>query len=194
VINFRGICPSCNRLSLVSLNTPCPNVFNDGRICGYALTTDVASGNRTYRAKQDKHTRPPPSGALGEHSWSSPGLYDVHQTVAFASGNLSYDTINNYFCLTAPIGSGEARVSYQQSGTTEDAWRVAMPLNSKWPNLHLHYRESEAGLIPITSGDFVFAVSGILVSGVEKKAYSVWQSGHVVAVYDPVTSGLVTFS
>jgi hypothetical protein len=32
-----------------------------------------------------------------------------------------------------------------------------------------------------------------LVSGVEQKAYSVWQGGQVVAVYDPIGSGLVTF-
>jgi hypothetical protein len=32
-----------------------------------------------------------------------------------------------------------------------------------------------------------------MVSGVEQKAYSVWQSGQVVAVYDPVASALVTF-
>jgi hypothetical protein len=42
MINFRGICPCCNRLSLVNLETPCPITFNDGRVCGYALPTDVA--------------------------------------------------------------------------------------------------------------------------------------------------------
>jgi hypothetical protein len=26
----------------------------------------------------------------------APGLYDLHQTAAFASGNLCYDTINKY--------------------------------------------------------------------------------------------------
>jgi hypothetical protein len=101
--------------------------------------------------------------------------------------------VNNYFCLSAPLASGEAKVEYLASGTAEDAWRINMPLNSKWPNLHIHYRESDAGLIPIASGDFVVASSGILVSGVERRAYSVWQSGQLVAVYDPVASGLVTF-
>jgi hypothetical protein len=193
MINFRGICPRCNRLSLVNLDTPCPNTFNDGRVCGYALTTDVASGNHKYRVKEAKHTAPQVSGASGDHSWTSPGLYDLHQTAALTSGNLCYDPINKYFCLSTPLGSGEAKVSYQQSGTTQDAWRITMPLNSRWPDLHLHYRESEAGLIPIASGDFVFAGSGIMVSGVEQKAYSVWQSGQLVAVFDPIGSGLVTF-
>ena len=73
-----------------------------------------------------------------------------------------------------------------------DAWYLTMPLNSKWPNLHLHYRESVSGVIPIADGDFVVASSGIIVSGVEQKAYSVWQSGQVIAVYDPAGSGLVT--
>ncbi len=151
------------------------------------------SGNHAYRAKETKHTSPPPSGSTGDHSWTRPGLYDMHQMAVLASGNLCYDMVNRYFCLSAPLGSGEATVAYQQSGTTADAWRITMPLNSKWPNLHLHYRESEAGLIPIASGDFVFAGSGIMVSGVERKAYSVWQGGQVIAVYDPVASGLVTF-
>jgi hypothetical protein len=39
----------------------------------------------------------------------------------------------------------------------------------------------------------VFAGSGIIVSGVEKKAYSVWQNNDLVAVYDPAGSGLITF-
>src|SRR5262249_49075953 len=80
MINFRGTCPRCNRLSLVNLETPCPNTFGDGRVCGYALTTDVMSGNHTYRTKEAKHTSPPPSGSRGDHSWTSSGLYDLHQT------------------------------------------------------------------------------------------------------------------
>jgi hypothetical protein len=194
MIQFRGVCPRCNKLSLVDTKTPCSNILGNGSVCGYALTTDVASGNSLFRRKEAKHTNPPPSGAAsGVHSWTNSGLYDVHQTAALASGNLCYDTVNNYFCLTAPLPSGEARVRYLKSGTTEDAWLINMPLNSKWPNLHLHYRQDDTGLIPIASGDFVVASSGILVSGAERKAYSIWQSGQVVAVYDPVASGLVTF-
>lgn len=194
MIQFKGICPGCNKLSILDVKTPCPNILGNGATCGFALTAELASGNSLFRKKETKHTNPPPLGATtGTHSWANPGLYDVHQTAALASGNLCYDTANNYFCLTAPLPSGEARVRYLESGTTEDAWRINMPLNSKLPNLHLHYRESDAGLIPIASGDFVVALSGILVSGVERRAYSIWQSGQVIAVYDPVASGLVTF-
>jgi hypothetical protein len=192
MISFREICPRCNRLSLVNFDTPCPNVMNDRRVCGYTLTTSATSGNSLFRRKKDKHTNPPASGFKGEHSWTNSGLYDVHQKAALASGNLCYDPVNDYFCLSFPVPSGEARVAYQ-SGTTQDAWYLNMPLNSRWPNLHLHYREDESGLIPIVSGDFVFAGSGIMVSGQERKAYSVWQSGQPVAVYDPIASGLVTF-
>lgn len=192
MINFRSICPACNRLSLVNLQTPCPNLLNDGRVCGYALTASVTSGNSLFRRKEAKHTNPPASGFKGEHSWTNSGLYDVHQTAALASGNLCYDPVKDYFCLSFPVASGEARVAYQ-SGTTHDAWCLNMPLNSRWPDLHLHYRKDESSLIPIVSGDFVFAGSGILVSGVEKKAYSVWQNNNLVAVYDPSGSGLVTF-
>jgi hypothetical protein len=173
MITFRGICPRCSRLSLVNLQTPCPNTFGDGRVCGYTLTTEVMSGNHTYRAKEAKYTKPP-LGANRGPFMDEPGLYYLHQRAALASGTLCYDTVNRYFCLSAPFGSGEAKVAYQQSETTADAWRIIIPLNSKWPNLHLHYRQSEAGLIPIASGDFVFAGSGIMVLGVEQKTYSVW--------------------
>ena len=191
MIHFRGLCPGCNKLSLVDVNTPCPNLLNNGRTCGYALTTSLASGNRLVRKKHDKHTNPPPSGSTDDHSWTSAGLYDVHQTAALISGVLGYDTVNNYFCLTHPVPSGEAQVTYL-AGTTADAWYLTMPLNSRWPNLHLHYRESVSGVIPIAEGDFVVASSGIMVSGVEQKAYNIWQSGQVVAVYDPAGSGLIT--
>lgn len=193
MIQFRGLCPGCNRLSLIDWKTPCPNILSDGRVCGFALTIHVASGNHTVRSKDEKHTNPPMSGSTGDHSWTSSGQYDYHLTAAFASGNLCYDAINRYFCLSAPLGSGEAKVSYHQSGTVEDAWRINMPLNSKWPNLHLHYRTSDSGLISIASGDFVVASSGILIAGAARKAYSIWQSGQLVAVYDPIASGLVTF-
>jgi hypothetical protein len=193
MIHFRGLCPGCNKLSLIDVKTPCPNTLSNGCVCGFALTTEVASGNRLFRKKEGKHTNPPPPGASGDHSWTGSGLYALHQTAALASGTLCYDPINNYFCLSSPLASGEARVFYQQSGTTEDAWQINLPLNSKWPNLHLHYRQSDSGLIPIASGDFVVASSGILVSGVEQKAYSIWQGQQVVAVYDPIASGLVTF-
>jgi hypothetical protein len=191
MIQFRGICPGCNRLSLVDVNTPCPNLLSNGSICGYALTTSLVSGNSHFRNKHDKHTNPPPSGSTDDHSWTSSGLYDVHQTAALSSGVLGYDTVNNYFCLTHPIPSGEAQVTYRD-GTTADAWYLTMPLNSKWPKLHLHYRESVSGVIPITEGDFVVASSGIEVSGVKQKVYSIWQSGQVIAAYDPGGSGLIT--
>jgi hypothetical protein len=166
--------------------------MNDSRVCGYAVTTSAASGNGLFRRKAAKHTNSPASGFTGEHSWTGSGLYAVHQTAALASGNLCYDPEKDSFCLSFPVASGEACVAYQ-SGTTEDAWYLNMPLNSRWPDLHLHYRKDESGLIPIASGDFIFAGSGIVVSGQERKAFSVWQSGQVVAVYDPGASGLVTF-
>jgi hypothetical protein len=191
MIHFRGVCPGCNKLSLVDVNTPCPNVFNDGRTCGYALTTSLTSGNSVFRKKHEKHTNPLPSGSTADHSWTSSGLYDVHQTAALSSGVLGYNPVNNYFCLTHPVPSGEACVTYR-SGTTADAWYLSMPLNSKWPNLHLHYRESVSGVIPIAEGDFVVASSGIMVSGVEQRAYTIWQSGQVIAAYDPAGSGLIT--
>jgi hypothetical protein len=193
MIHFRGICPGCNRLSLVDVKTVCPNILGNGSVCGFALTTELVSGNRLFRKKEAKHTNPPSPGTCAEHSWTSSGLYGLHQTAALASGNLCYDPINNYFCLSAPLASGEAKVFYQQNGTTENAWRITMPLNSRWPNLHLHYRQSDSGLIPIASGDFVVSSSGMLISGVEQKAYSVWQGGQILAVHDPVGSGLVTF-
>lgn len=193
MIHFRGMCPGCNRLSLVDVSTPCPNIWNDGTTCGFALTTSYASGNHTYRTKHDKHTQPQPPGASGDHSWTRSGLYDLHQTVALASGTVFYDQKNKYFCLSFPVASGEAHVTYQQSGTTRDAWRSIMPLNLTWPNLHLHYREMDSNMIHIADGDFVVASSGILVSGKEQKAYSIWQSGQAIAVYDPIASGLVTF-
>ena len=192
MIHFRGICPGCNKLSLVDVNTPCPNLLNNGRTCGYALTTSLASGNRHSRKKHDKHTNPPPSGSTDDHSWTtSARLYDVHQTAALSSGVLGYDTGEKLLLPHAPRpqrrGQGECR-----TGTTADAWYLTMPLNSRWPKLHLHYRESVSGVIPIAEGDFVVASSGIMVSGVEQKAYSIWQSGQVVAVYDPAGSGLIT--
>ncbi len=114
MINFRILCPGCNRLSLVNLLTPCSNILNDGRVCEYALTTDVASGNSLCRRKENKHTNPPASGFTGEHSWTNSGLYDGHQTAAFASGNLCFDPVKDYFCLSFPISSGEARIAYQR--------------------------------------------------------------------------------
>jgi hypothetical protein len=104
---------------------------------------------------------------------------------------LGYDTVNNYFCLTHPVPSGETQVTYH-TGTTADAWYLTMPLNSKWPNLHLHYRESVSGVIPLGEGDFVVASSGIMALGIEQKAYTIWQSGQVIAIYDPLGSGLIT--
>jgi hypothetical protein len=141
MINFRGICPGCNRLSLVNLETSCPNLLNNCRVCGYTVTTSVASGNSLFRKKEDKHTNPPASAFKGEHSWTDPGHYDIHQAAALASGNLCYDPAKDYFCLSFPVASGEARVAYQ-SGTTQDAWHLNMPLNSRWPDLHLHYRRT----------------------------------------------------
>jgi hypothetical protein len=169
MIHFRGICPNCNKLSLVDVDTPCPNLLNNGRSCGYALTTSLAGGNRLFRKKQHKHTNPPTPSSTADHSWTTSGLYDVHQTAALSSGLLGYDSVNNYFCLTLPVPSGEAVVTYR-TGATSDAWYLTMPLNSKWPNLHLHYRESVSGVMPIAEGDFVVASSGIIVSGVEQKA------------------------
>src|ERR1700733_1352831 len=103
MIKFRGICPGCNKLSLIDVNTPCPNILGNGKICGFALTTELASGNRVFREKHEKHTNPPPPGASGDHSWTSSGNYGLHQTAALASGNLCYDTTNNYFCLSTPL-------------------------------------------------------------------------------------------
>src|SRR5262249_7542497 len=127
MIQFRGICPGCNQLSLVDVNTPCPNRLGSGRLCGFALTTDYASGNHTYRAKHCKHTSPPPSGSTTDHSWTRSGLYDGHQMGALTSGSLCYDTTNKYFCLTGPLANGEAQVTYR-SGTTADAWYLTMPI------------------------------------------------------------------
>jgi hypothetical protein len=38
MIQFRGICSRCNKLSLVDVNTPCSNLLGDGSTCGYTLT------------------------------------------------------------------------------------------------------------------------------------------------------------
>jgi hypothetical protein len=86
-------------------------LLNDGRFCGYALTTNLACGNSVFRKKHDKHSKPRPSGSTADHSWTSSGMRDVHQTAALSSGVLGYDTVNNYFCLTLPIASGEAQVT-----------------------------------------------------------------------------------
>jgi hypothetical protein len=113
MIHFRGICPGCNMLSLVDVNTPCPNLVNDRTVCGYTLPRNLASGNSLFRKKYDKHVNPRPSGSTAEHSWTSSGLRDVHHAAALSSGVLGYDTVNNYFCLTLPIASGEAQVTYR---------------------------------------------------------------------------------
>ena len=47
-------------------------------------------------------------------------------------------------------------------------------------------------MIPIADGEFVLAASRHHGLGVEQKAYSIWQSGQMVAVYDPAGSGLIT--
>ena len=161
MITFRGLCPFCNQLSMVNIHTPCQNLLNDGRVCGYVLNTSVGTGNSFYRKKEQKHTNPPVSGATGtEHSWTAPGLYDHHQEFAHASGGLFYDSFHGYFCLSSPVGSGQAKIAYLQSGTTGYATNLIMPLNSKWTNLHSHYRDNVDGLIPIATGDFVFAALG----------------------------------
>ena len=193
MITFRGTCPGCRQLSVVDLQTPCPNLLKDGRVCGFALTTSFASGNHKYRTKSEKHTAPPVSGNLADHSWTRSGLYDRHQAAVLTSGGLGYDQVHGYFCLTAPVNSGEATVMYCRSGTSEVATRIVMPLNSRWADLHLHYRANGSGLIQIATGGFVFESSGCVVSGMLRKTYGARQSGQLVAAYDPVHSGLVTF-
>ena len=114
MIHFRGICPGCNRLSLVDINSPCPNILNNGSDLRLPFDDELGRRQQLFRKKHNKHSNPPPSGSTADHSWTSSGLSDVHQTAALSSGMLGYDTVNNYFCLTLPIASGEAQMTYQR--------------------------------------------------------------------------------
>lgn len=193
MIQFRGICPGCNQLSLVDVYTSCSNVPRSGKPCGFRLTTTHLDGNQTYRAKFFKHTNPPAASASGDQSWSHSDAYDHYHECALASGQLFYDTVNKYFCLEfSPMGSGDAQIRYGTGGTS-DAWHTIEPLNSKWPNLHPQFREHTSGLVPIATGDFTVAHSGIMVGGQEQRAYTIWQYNQPIAGYDPGTKQLIEF-
>src|SRR5271167_1855427 len=45
MLTWTGQCPHCNRLTNVTVTCPCQNLLNDGRQCGFALTTNFQSGN-----------------------------------------------------------------------------------------------------------------------------------------------------
>jgi hypothetical protein len=179
MIWFEGTCPRCNRVSILDVNMPCTNVLTDGTPCGYTLPMSLASGNKTYRRKFAKHTSPAAPGESGNRSWTCSGLYDQHQAGAFLSGVLYYDAANSYLCLLSAVGGGEAQVAYPLSGTIEPAGWSVMPLNSAWPNLHHHYRDTISGMTLVATGEFLVSCW----PSASGKQYDVCQSGQLIGRY-----------
>jgi hypothetical protein len=191
MMNLSGECPGCHRPTFINFATPCQNRLNGGGICGFTIDTTSMSGGKTRRAKELKHTGPPASGTLKEHSWVGSGQYDPMREVALTSGNICFDSANDYFCLAHPIASGLATVAYPMSGTVEVAGYVVLPVNSRWQNYHPHFRVDQSSLTPVASGNFTLTSSGMTVSGVDVRSFDVWQSGQRVASYNPFYSGFI---
>lgn len=190
-----GTCPHCGRDTFVTIGQPCANTLKDGTTCGYSLTTNLFSGNAFTREKATKHTCPPASGDTGDWSWATnPALHSNHHVLGLVSGDTYFDAMNNYFCSINPVASGDALVRYENSGSITDAFNSITPLNSKMQNLHTFYGQNTDGMVHIGTGDFSIASSGVSISGQSVKIFSVIQSGKVVAMYNPLSSGLALYS
>jgi hypothetical protein len=164
------------------------NCLSNGSVCGYSLPIKYAEGNRDYKDKYEKHTRPL-GGYLGAHSWTGSGEYPQDRAAVLDSGSVFYDPSHNSLVLIAPVQSGSsAHVSC--SGVNTAAEQVLLPILPKIQKLHHYYIGSGVPLQEIAEGPL-----DIHLPTPTDPRFSIYQSGKLICTFDPAAaSGLKIFS
>jgi hypothetical protein len=149
---------------------------------------NYSDGNRDYKDKYEKHTRPL-SGHLGPHSWTGSGEYPQDRAAVLASGSVFYDPSFDSLVLIAPVQSGSpAQVSC--SGVNTAAEQMLLPISTKIQKLHHYYIGSGVPLQEIAQGPLEIH----LPTPTDRRFY-IYQSGKLICTFDPTAaSGLSLFS
>ena len=178
-------CPRCNKPTLFGPTGGCVNLLGDGTTCGYGLPIRYSTGNRHYRAKTIKHTKPPPDDFRGEWSWvSSVDQYEQFQQQTLEHGCVKLDPQNDYlFLWHAPSGASPiATLALSEDSAVTNASGTIMPLNSKPQNFHHFYDNMRPHFVDIASGpDLIIEKPSVE----HPSEYWVKQGGNLIYTWNP---------